>query len=107
MDAQLKHGLLEAVVLASLRGGESYGYRIIKDLPPGMELSESTLYPILKRLEAGALVSSRTCEHNGRLRRYYAITDAGKRRIEDFLTEWKAVTDVYEFIRGGKRHEQE
>ena len=65
---------------------------------PYMEISESTLYPILKRLEAAKMLSVYSAEHNGRLRKYYKITECGKERIKDFITEWQDVMKVYHFI---------
>ena len=106
MDAQLKRGLLDVCVLAAIRNEDSYGYRIIKDLKPYIELSESTLYTILKRLEASAMLTVRTAEHEGRLRKYYRITTAGAERIEAFKTEWKEVISIYQFvIKGDGAHE--
>ena len=98
MDAQLKRGLLDVCVLAAIKDEESYGYKIIKDLNPCIELSESTLYTILKRLEAAKMLTVRSSEHDGRLRKYYRITDAGVGRIEDFKEEWKEVISVYRFV---------
>jgi PadR family transcriptional regulator PadR len=98
MDIQLKRGLLEVCVLTVLDREDSYGYQIIKDVSPYIEISESTLYPILKRLEAGQYVSVYSIEHNSRLRKYYKISDAGRQRIKDFIDEWKEVMVVYEFI---------
>jgi PadR family transcriptional regulator PadR len=100
MDAQLKRGILDICVLAALLSEDSYGYKIIKDLTGFVELSESTLYPVLKRLEASAAVTSYTSEHGGRLRRYYKITDAGRHKIREFLEEWREMMRVYEFING-------
>ena len=91
MDAQLKRGLLDVCVLAAIKNEDSYGYKIIKDLKPYIELSESTLYTILKRLEQAQLLTVRTAEHEGRLRKYYHITGAGINRIEAFKAEWKEV----------------
>ena len=76
MEAQMKRGFLEACVLAAVSGDESYGYQIVKDVPASMGLTESTLYPLLKRLEKAGCITARSAEHNGRLRRYYRITDA-------------------------------
>ncbi len=98
MDIQMKRGLLDICVLAAIRNEDSYGYQIIKDLKPYVELSESTLYPILRRLEASELLTVRSAEHNGRLRKYYRITDSGIRRIEDFKNEWKEIMSIYKFI---------
>ncbi len=98
MDNQLKRGLLDVCVLAAIRKEDSYGYKIIKDLKPYVELSESTLYTILKRLEAAKMLTVRTAEHDGRLRKYYHITGQGLGRIEEFKTEWKAVISIYQFV---------
>lgn len=98
MDAQLKRGLLEACVLTAIKKEDSYGYKIIKDISPYVEISESTLYPILKRLENAAYITVYTVEHEGRLRKYYRITDGGINRINEFLKEWESVMKVYNFI---------
>ena len=68
MDAQLKRGILEICVLKALHRQDSYGYQIIKDLAPWVTLSESTLYPILKRCGAAGYVTEYTVEHSSRLR---------------------------------------
>jgi PadR family transcriptional regulator PadR len=98
MDIQLKRGLLDVCVLAAIKNEESYGYKIIKDMKPYTEMSESTLYTILKRLETANMLTIRTAEHNGRLRKYYHITKAGLERIEEFKNEWREVMSIYQFI---------
>ena len=98
MDIQLKRGILDVSVLAAIKDGESYGYKIIKDVKPYIELSESTLYTILKRLEAAKMLTVRSQEHDGRLRKYYHITAEGLRRIEEFKDEWKEIMGIYQFI---------
>jgi len=98
VDKQLKRGLLEVCVLSSIKYEDSYGYKIIKDTSPYIQISESTLYPILKRLEEGKLIDVRSVEHNGRLRKYYHITDMGIKRMDDFVTEWQEVMKVYEYV---------
>ena len=106
MDAQLKRGLLEVCVLAALTHQDSYGYRIVKDMKPYVQISESTLYPILRRLEAAQLLTVRTAEHNGRLRKYYHITDLGLKRIEEFKVEWNEIIGIYNYImREDAQHE--
>ena len=89
MDVQLKRGMLDACVLTVLRRGESYGYQLVRDVDALIHISESTLYPILKRLESCGQVTVRSAEHNGRLRKYYQITQAGEQRIHAFLDEWR------------------
>ena len=98
MDIQLKRGLLDVCVLAAIKNEDSYGYRIIKDMKPYIEISESTLYTILKRLETAEMLTVRTAEHNGRLRKYYHITQAGLDRIEEFKREWNEVMSIYRFV---------
>ena len=98
MDIQLKRGLLDVCVLAAIKNEDSYGYKIIKDMKPYIELSESTLYTILKRLEASEMLTVRTAEHGGRLRKYYRITHAGLGRLEDFKEEWREVMSIYQFV---------
>ena len=98
MDIQLKRGLLDVCVLASIKDEDSYGYKIIKDVKPYVELSESTLYTILKRLETANMLTVRTVEHDGRLRKYYRITEIGIKRIEEFKKEWKEMLSIYKFI---------
>ena len=98
MDAQLKRGLLDICVLAAIKNGESYGYKIIKDMKPYMEMSESTLYTILKRLEIAKMLTVRTAEYDGRLRKYYRITCLGLARIEEFQREWGEVMRIYQFV---------
>ena len=98
MDIQLKRGLLDVCVLSAIQKEDSYGYQIIKDLKPYVELSESTLYPILRRLETAELLSVYSVERNGRLRKYYHITEQGIQRLGDFKEEWKQIMAIYQFI---------
>ena len=98
MDAQLKRGVLDVCVLASIKDEDSYGYKIIKDVSPYIELSESTLYTILKRLEEAKMLVTRSVEHNGRLRKYYHITPEGIKRIEEFKEDLKEMMRIYSFI---------
>ncbi len=98
MDIQLKRGLLDVCVLSAVKDGDSYGYKIIKDLKPYIEMSESTLYTVLKRLETSGMVAVKTAEHNGRLRKYYHITGAGINRIEEFKRDWREIVSIYRFV---------
>lgn len=102
MDIQLKRGLLDVCVLAAIKSGESYGYKMIKDMKPYIELSESTLYTILKRLENAKMLTVRTAEHGGRLRKYYRITEAGTERIGEFMEDWKEMLAIFRFVTRGE-----
>ena len=101
MDAQLKRGFLDVCVLASINRQDSYGYQIVKDVPSSLHLTESTLYPLLKRLESAGLLTVYAIEHNGRLRKYYRITPVGVTYLYEFLKDWDDVLDVYEYVKRG------
>ena len=105
MDIQLKRGVLDICVLAAIKNGESYGYKIIKDMKPYIEMSESTLYTILKRLEGMKMLTVQSAEHNGRLRKYYRITKEGLCRIEEFKEEWQEMMSIYSFVTKEDTHE--
>ena len=98
MDIQLKRGMLDVCVLTAIKNEDSYGYQIIKDMKPYVEMSESTLYTILKRLESAKMLTVRTAEHGGRLRKYYHITEHGLNRIEEFKEEWNELLSIYRFV---------
>lgn len=101
MDAQLRKGFLELCVLAALREKDSYGYQIIKDVSEYIEISESTLYPILRRLEADGRVESYNTQYNNRIRKYYTILDKGKESLQKFQEEKKDMIQVIDYITGG------
>ena len=102
MDMQLRRGLLDVCVLAAIKYEDSYGYQIIKDMRPYLEVSESTLYTILKRLEAAEMLTVRSVEYDGRLRKYYHITAKGLARIEKFDTEWAELMLIHRFVTRGE-----
>ena len=98
MDIQLKIGLLDVWVLRAIKDEPSYGYKIIKDIKPYIEMTESTLYTILKRLETSNMLFVKTSEHDGRLRKYYHITKLGLERIEEFKKDWYEILSIYQFV---------
>ena len=102
MDSQLKKGVLDVCVLYAISKSESYGYKIISDLQGIIEISESTLYPILKRLEAGGYLTTRTAEYSGRLRRYYKITPSGLKKLNSGKGDLVEINNIYNKIFGGK-----
>ena len=106
MDIQLKRGILEVCVLSALLSAASSGYQIIKDVSPYLTISESTLYPILRRLESAGCLTTYSLEHSSRLRKYYSITPQGVARIQEFLKEWKSVMELYSYIKGEYDREQ-
>ncbi len=98
MDAQMKRGILDVCVLTALIKEDSYGYKIIKDLKDTVEISESTLYPILRRLEKSGYLSVYTQEHNFRLRKMYSITNEGLEKIQEYLEDLKELFVIYQYI---------
>lgn len=104
MDSQLKRGLVEYCVLANLAQGDSYGYEIVKTISELMPITESTLYPILKRFEQQEKVKTYSKEHNGRLRKYYQITATGHESILEFLVGWGEVEQIHQYIKGSVEH---
>ena len=100
MDAQLKKGIIDIVALATLKREDSYGYQLVQCINDIMPVSESTLYPVLRRLEAAELVTTYTKEHNTRLRKYYRITESGLKRLGDFLNDWEQMQKIYQYVKG-------
>lgn len=98
MDMQLKKGVLEILVLATLSQNDSYGYKIVQSLSSIIDISESTLYPILRRLETSGKLTVYNAEHNGRLRKYYKCTFAGRQRVREFMSEWKDFEKILTYI---------
>ncbi|MDE6598397.1 MAG: PadR family transcriptional regulator [Clostridia bacterium] len=101
MDIQLKKGILDVCVLYAISKSESYGYKIISDLQGIIEISESTLYPILKRLETGGFLTTRTAEYSGRLRRYYKITPLGLKKLLSGRNDLQEIMAIYKKMYGG------
>lgn len=99
MDIQLKKGILEYLVLVVIAKEDSYGYQIVKEVSNYIEITESTLYPILKRLEQGEAVETYSVEHNSRLRKYYKITEIGKFKLKLFLEDYEKILEIYDVIK--------
>lgn len=100
MDTQLKKGLLEYCVLAVLEKKDSYGYRIIKDISGYVEMSESTLYPILRRMEEAGNVTAYTEEYNNRLRKYFHLSEKGQDCLNLFREDKAQILKILDFIEG-------
>lgn len=106
MNPQLKKGFLEYCILAVLNKGDSYGYQIIKDVEAAFPISESTLYPILKRLEKNEYITSHNEIYHNRVRRYYHLTSTGVTRSQNFLAEQDKIERIYQFVREAFESEQ-
>lgn len=98
MDSQLKKGFLELLVLASLKYEDSYGYIIVQEVSKVIDISESTLYPILKRLEQQGLVSTYQTTFNSRIRKYYSITKQGLLKLRETAQDFEEMKQIYNYI---------
>ena len=99
MDIQLKKGLLDLMVLASIKYEDSYGYKIIQDISSIIDISESTLYPILKRLEKQKLVNTYKSTYNSRIRKYYQINALGLDKLNESINDFDEIKKIYAFIK--------
>lgn len=88
MVFQIGAALLEGCVLAALSRGDAYGYVLTQRVRQAVELSESTLYPVLRRLEREGSLSSYDQNYQGRNRRYYRITPQGLERYKAIRQQW-------------------
>ena len=98
MDSQQKKGLLELMVLASLKYDDSYGYDIKQNINDVMEISESTLYPILRRLDKQGLLETYQTIYNSRVRKYYKITREGIEKLKQSEGDFRDVKMLYDYI---------
>ena len=99
MQVQLKKGVMDMLVLALLTQNDRYGYEIVSTISEYIEISEGTIYPLFNRLKKEKYVETYLKESStGPSRKYYHITRAGLGRIEDFKSEWREVTSIYQFV---------
>jgi PadR family transcriptional regulator PadR len=98
MDSQVKKGILELLVLASLKYEDSYGYIINQEISDVVDISESTLYPILRRLEIQNLVKTYETTYNSRIRKYYQITKLGITKLKESEADFIEMKKVYDYI---------
>jgi PadR family transcriptional regulator, regulatory protein PadR len=100
MKTQLKKGTLDMCVLAVLAHGDSYAYELVSTLSQTMEISEGTIYPLMRRLQAESWVSTYLVEStSGPPRKYYSLTALGRRSLLDMEIEWREfVSEVNEVL---------
>jgi PadR family transcriptional regulator PadR len=87
MDVQMKRGILDGLVLAILKRGDTYGYELTDQVTKQLNIAEMTLYPILRRFEVQGFLTTYSEEFNGRLRRYYRITQTGVNRLDEIAAD--------------------
>ncbi|MGN0143961.1 MAG: PadR family transcriptional regulator [Clostridium sp.] len=103
MAFQLGSSLLDACVLAVLSREDTYGYILTQNVRQVMSISESTLYPVLRRLQKEEYLTTYDKPYQGRNRRYYRITDKGKKQFEEYLKEWTLYKEnIDKVLYGGK-----
>ena len=103
MSFPVSAALLDAMVLAVVANEETYGYKITQELSDAVSVSESTLYPVLRRLQKGGMLDTYDKAYQGRNRRYYKITDQGKNALTDYRNDWQIYRNNIEkiLINGG------
>jgi len=104
LNIQLKKGVLELCVLSLLKSGDRYGYELVAEISKNIEISEGTIYPLLRRLKDEGYVETYLEESNeGPPRKYYRLTKKGEQTTERFETEWNDfIKGVNKIIEGGK-----
>ena len=104
---QLRKGLAELSVLAALEHEEAYGYQIVERLSTtvGLEITESTIYPLLARLARDRCLVTRTAASpHGPARRYYRLSEVGRRRLAGMINQWQIMQhSVNQLVKGDAR----
>ena len=106
MIFQVGAALLDACILAVLSREDAYGYVLTQNVKEILNVSESTLYPVLRRLQKEDCLTAYDMPYAGRNRRYYRITDSGKEKLNEYIHEWGGYKEkVDKILSGGKRDE--
>lgn len=106
MAFQLGGSLLDACVLAVLQRDDAYGYRLTQEVREAIEISESTLYPVLRRLQKEGCLETYDEPFQGRNRRYYRITEQGTEKVSAYRGEWRSYkAKVDHVLIGGEKNE--
>lgn len=102
MALKIESALLEACVLSVVKKGDTYGYVLTQSIKKVLDISESTLYPVLRRLQKDEYLRTYDEPYAGRNRRYYAITEKGMQRCEEYVKEWNDYKQkIDELLSGG------
>lgn len=102
MAFQIGAALLDACVLAVLSRGDAYGYILSQEVKAALDISESTLYPVLRRLQKDGCLDAYDRPVSGRNRRYYTITEKGRKAYEQYTAEWESYKASIDLLLGGK-----
>ena len=98
MTFQIGSTLLDACVLAILHQKDAYGYKLTQEVKDVLSVSESTLYPVLRRLLKEGMLETYDQEHMGRNRRYYRLTGNGKDQYQFYVKEWKTFRETIDSL---------
>ena len=105
MTFQLGAPLLDACVLATLVSEDAYGYTLTQKVKEVIDISESTLYPVLRRLQKEDYLTTYDQPFQGRNRRYYKITETGRNQFQYYQGEWEDYKTRIDGLLGGYEHE--
>ncbi len=107
MAFKIESSLLDACALAILHRGDTYGYEITQEMKKSITVSESTLYPVLRRLQKEGLCMTYDQPYQGRNRRYYRITEKGEAQLSDYLKQWNDYRTAVQRLLYGPEKEAE
>lgn len=107
MGFKIESSLLDACALAILHRGDTYGYEITQEMKKSITVSESTLYPVLRRLQSEELCRTYDQPYQGRNRRYYSITEKGEEKLRDYLTQWYQYRNAIQTLLEGPAKKEE
>ncbi len=94
--------LIEYLILTIVESQDSYGYEISQTIKLAADIKESTLYPILKKLEKAGFLTTYSQEYQGRKRKYYSITPEGRAQMDNLKQEWQTYKDTIDGIIEGR-----
>lgn len=103
MSIQIAGALLEGCVLSFLSREDAYGYRLTQSVKETLDISESTLYPVMRRLQTDNCLTAYDAPHNGRNRRYYSITEYGTKKLQECSSEWHTFKQKIDLYLGGAK----
>jgi len=105
MNIQMKKGILDSLVLSIVNQQDTYGYELSEKVSSIVEIAETALYPVLRRLEMQSLLKTYSKEFNGRLRKYYSITPKGKKNLKLNLSDLLELKQIILKLEEENRHE--
>ncbi len=106
MGFQIGGNILDFVVLSTLKNKDEYGYIVTQEVRKILDISETAMYPALKRLQKNNLLSTYDVPYQGRNRRYYRLTESGKKALDTYILEWNEFKkDIDNLLKKGDNNE--